>query len=400
METARIAQILDEMGTLLEVRGENPFRCRAYHNAAQALRLLPADLSEMIADGSLAEVPGIGETMLQQDRRARDDRPSARLRGAPAGDAAGPGGPVAGAGPGPEEDQDAARRRSRSRAWPTSARRPRRARSPCSRGSAPRPQAKILEGITLHRVGRRPDLAEPGPAAGRADHRGGPAQHPGVIRAEVCGSLRRRAETIGDLDILFSADDPAPVLDRVRQAARGGDGPGARADQGERPAGRRRAVRPAGRRRRAVPVRPALLHRARRRTTSRCGGGRMARGCTLNEYALEGPDGPVACRTEADLFAALGLAEIPPELREDAGEIEAAERGPLPRLVERRRPDRHVPLPHRLERRRRHARGDGRGGPRRRAEVPGDRRPLAVGRLRRGPDRSSGSASSGRRSTR
>ncbi|MBV8075088.1 MAG: DNA polymerase/3'-5' exonuclease PolX, partial [Planctomycetaceae bacterium] len=64
METARIAQILDEMGTLLEVRGENPFRCRAYHHAAQALQGLPADLSEMIADGRLAEVPGIGETML------------------------------------------------------------------------------------------------------------------------------------------------------------------------------------------------------------------------------------------------------------------------------------------------------------------------------------------------
>src|SRR5947209_8311955 len=63
METARIARILDEMGTLLEVRGENPFRCRAYHNAAQVLKGLPSDLSEMIADGSLAEVEGVGETM-------------------------------------------------------------------------------------------------------------------------------------------------------------------------------------------------------------------------------------------------------------------------------------------------------------------------------------------------
>ena len=54
METARIAQILDEMGTILEVQGENPFRCRAYHNAAQVLSSLPADLSEMIADG----IPG------------------------------------------------------------------------------------------------------------------------------------------------------------------------------------------------------------------------------------------------------------------------------------------------------------------------------------------------------
>ena len=49
---------------MLEVRGENAFRCRAYHNAAQALKGLPSDLSEMIADGSLAGVQGIGETML------------------------------------------------------------------------------------------------------------------------------------------------------------------------------------------------------------------------------------------------------------------------------------------------------------------------------------------------
>src|ERR1700682_1640667 len=66
METARIAQIIDEMGTLLEVQGENPFRCRAYHNAAQALRGLPSDLSEMVTDGRLAEVPGGGETMLKK----------------------------------------------------------------------------------------------------------------------------------------------------------------------------------------------------------------------------------------------------------------------------------------------------------------------------------------------
>src|SRR5277367_6607375 len=66
METKRIAQIIDEMGTLLEVRGENPFRCRAYHNAAQALQGLPADLSEMITDGRLLAVPGIGETIYKK----------------------------------------------------------------------------------------------------------------------------------------------------------------------------------------------------------------------------------------------------------------------------------------------------------------------------------------------
>ena len=59
----------------------------------------------------------------------------------------------------------------------------------------------------------------------------------------------------------------------------------------------------------------------------------LARGLSLNGYALSGNGSEVACRTEADLFEALGLAEIPAELREDAGEIEAAEKGTLPNLV-------------------------------------------------------------------
>ena len=58
------------------------------------------------------------------------------------------------------------------------------------------------------------------------------------------------------------------------------------------------------------------------------------RGLKLNEYALEGPNGPVKCKTEEDLYAALDLAYIPPELREDWGEIAVAERGPLPSLIE------------------------------------------------------------------
>ncbi len=79
METARIAKILDEMGTMLEINGENPFRCRAYHTAAQSLMNLPDELAEMIADGRLKEVPGIGDTMYAQDRPARHDGPPARL---------------------------------------------------------------------------------------------------------------------------------------------------------------------------------------------------------------------------------------------------------------------------------------------------------------------------------
>jgi DNA polymerase (family X) len=331
METARIAQALSEMGTLLEVRGENPFRCRAYHNAAQALRGLPADLSEMIADGSLAEVPGIGETMLSKIvqlattghlpsyedlRRATPPGLVALLR-------------IPGLGPKKIKAlhdelkiESLADLRAAGEAGKIAA----------VKGFGAKTEAKILEGIEfIETVGDRilqshaRRLVEPIVAAVR--------RHPGVVRAEVCGSLRRRAETIGDLDILFSADDPVPVLDAfvklpdvAKVLAHGPTKASVRLADGVQCD--LRGVSDA--------QFPFALHyftgskahniAMRRRA--------QAQGATLNEYSLVGPDGPVSCKTEADLFAALGLAYIPPELREDVGEIDAAERGPLPPLVE------------------------------------------------------------------
>ena len=70
--------------------------------------------------------------------------------------------------------------------------------------------------------------------------------HPDVIRIEVCGSLRRRAETIGDLDILFSSDKVPAVLDAFVKLPQVATVLGPRADQGQRAAGRWRAVRFAG----------------------------------------------------------------------------------------------------------------------------------------------------------
>src|SRR5262249_4030960 len=158
--------------------------------------------------------------------------------------------------------------------------------------------------------------------------------HPQVIRAEYCGSLRRRAETIGDLDVLCSSKHPSAVIDafvKLPQVATVlAHGP------------TKGSVRLAGGVQcdlRAVEDGqfPFALHyftgskahniAMRRRA--------LARNLSLNEYALTGGNTSIACRTEADLFAALGLAEIPPELREDAGEIDAAEAGTLPKLIER-----------------------------------------------------------------
>ena len=332
METARVARVLDEMGTLLEVRGENPFRCRAYHNAAQALKSLPSDLAPMLHDGSLAEVPGIGQTMLlkiaklvttgalaEYETLRRETPPGlvALLR-------------VPGLGPKKIKAlhdelkiESLADLRAAGDLHKIAA----------VKGFGEKTEAKILEGIAfIERVGDRilqstaKRLVSPLIDAVRA--------HPNVIRAEVCGSLRRRAETCGDLDILFSAVEPAPVLadflKRPEIAEILAHGPtkvsvrlaeGVQCDV--------RGVSDA-----QFPFALAYFtgskaHNIAMRKRA------IERGLKLNEYGLEGESGGVVCQAEADIFKALGLHEIPPELREDRGEFALAERSSLPRLIER-----------------------------------------------------------------
>ena len=332
METARIARILDEMGTLLEVSGEDPFRCRAYHNAAEALKGMPSDLAGPIAEGALAERPGLGKAMLAKVvelattgrlaayddlRRATPPGLVALLR-------------VPGLGPKKIKalrDELAIASLSDLRTAAEAG------RIAAVKGFGAKTEAKILDGLrfiesvgdrVLQSTARR--LVAPILEATRA--------HPGVTRAEACGSLRRRRETIGDLDILFSSAEPAAVLDDLTAL------PGVASVLAKGPS--RASVRLADGLQ--CDFRGVLddqfafaLHyftgskahniAMRRRAISR--------DLKLSEYALEGPDGPIACRTEADLFVALGLAEIPPELREDLGELDAAELGPLPPLVRR-----------------------------------------------------------------
>jgi DNA polymerase (family 10) len=335
METARIAQILDEMGTILEIQGENPFRCRAYHNAAQALSNLPGDLTEMIADGSLAEVPGVGETMhskivqlattgqlpaFEKLRKAMPPGVLALMH-------------VPGLGPKKIKTLNETLRIGSLTDLRAAAEAGQIAKL---KGFGAKTEANILEGIAFleksgGRILQHEALILVAPIFEMIK------EHPQVIRSEICGSLRRRAETIGDLDILFSAKNPAPVLKEfvgLSQVAKVlGHGPtkasvllaGLKSDQYVQ-----------------CDVRgvedsqfPFALHyftgskahniAIRKRA--------LARGLSLNEYALSGDKGDVACATEAELFRALGLDEIPPELREDSGEIEAAEHGTLPTLV-------------------------------------------------------------------
>jgi DNA polymerase (family X) len=331
MEAAKIAQIIDEMGTLLELRGENPFRVRAYHTAAQALVNLPGDLTEMIADGRLKEVAGIGDTMhakiVQLATTGHLPSYDELRRNTPPGLV--PLLRIPGLGPkkikllhDTLKIESLADLRAAGAAGQIAK----------LKGFGEKTEAKILEGINfVEKAGERIlqshalRLVAPILAAVR--------DHPQVIRTEVCGSLRRRAETIGDLDILFSSKNAPAVLDafvKLRQVA-------TVLAHGPTKASVRLADGVQCDLRGVDDTQyPFALHyftgskahniAMRKRA--------LARDLTLNEYALTGPEGPVPCEDEAALFAALGLAYVPPELREDTGEIEAAQAGRVPDLVE------------------------------------------------------------------
>jgi DNA polymerase (family 10) len=159
---------------------------------------------------------------------------------------------------------------------------------------------------------------------------------PGVKRAAYCGSLRRFSETIGDVDVVVAADDAGPVMDAlvgmsfVDQVLGRGDT--------KTSVITRRGLQIDLRVVAEEQIGAALLyftgsksHNVKLRQRA------LARGMTLNEYALtEVETGKiVAAATEESIYEALGLPWIPPCLREDVGELEAADRGALPAQIER-----------------------------------------------------------------
>ncbi|HEX4338849.1 MAG TPA: DNA polymerase/3'-5' exonuclease PolX [Polyangiaceae bacterium] len=165
----------------------------------------------------------------------------------------------------------------------------------------------------------------------------------GVTFAGYCGSLRRFSETVGDVDIVVASTEPAAVMDAVvalgavdRVLVRG---------ESKTSVVTRRGLQ--------VDVRVVLPHQLGAALLYFTGSKShnvklrqraLARGYTLNEYALTALDGGavIASETEEDVYRALGLPFIPPTLREDWGELEAAENARLPRAIEQLSGDFHV----------------------------------------------------------
>ncbi|HTN52832.1 MAG TPA: helix-hairpin-helix domain-containing protein, partial [Anaeromyxobacter sp.] len=215
LDKAGVARALRDIGALLELEGENPFKVRAYENGARALEGLAEDLDQVIAAGRLTDLPGVGEALARKIADLRSTGTTAildRLRAAHP-----PGllgllrvpdlGPKkvaalrAALGVASVDDLEAACAAGRVRGV---------------KGFGEKTEARILEGIRRLRTqaaDRRVLLAEAIPRADEliAHLRGAP----GSPRVELAGSARRGRETVGDLDLVAASRDPAALADRL-----------------------------------------------------------------------------------------------------------------------------------------------------------------------------------------
>lgn len=344
MTKNEIADILEQIGTLLELKGENPFKIRAYASGARALEAIEeSELDRLIAEESLQSVKGIGEALAQKITELRTTGKLAFFEKLQASIEPGLVELLQIPGLGPKKIRalhgqlGIASIAALSEAC-------RAGRVAELAGFGEKTQQKLLEGIANREAyGRRHLWWDAYEVA--AQILLGLRALPDVVRAEHAGSLRRGLETVGDLDFIVAARQVAPVVDwfcaqpGVKEVTARGEtkasvrfSSGLQADL------------------RLVPE-DQFVFALHHFTGSKAHNVEMrqralARGLSLSEWGLVsaagegtvkekvGAAGAARMVTEADLFAALGLRFIPPELREGMGEIEWAERADLPRLVE------------------------------------------------------------------
>ena len=339
MENPEIARILEEVADILEIQNANPFRIRAYRNATRTVETLTVPLRKWVQENRpLTDLPGIGKEMANHIREMvetgtlgfRDEllaevpRSLIELMRLP------------GLGPKKAKKVHDELKISSVEELEAAAKEGRIANLP---GFGAKSQEKILAGIEEYRLhGSRflltdaERFVEPLLAYLR--------ETPEVERLEVAGSYRRRKETVGDIDLLAIASHPIPVMERFRgypqvdKILMAGDtrstvvlGSGLQVDL------------------RVVPDEcygAALVYftgskehnvKLRRRA--------VEKGLRISEYGVfrvqernQEEEGEfIAGREEADVYATVGLAWVPPELREDRGEIEAAAAGRIPHLI-------------------------------------------------------------------
>ncbi|MFE4358471.1 MULTISPECIES: DNA polymerase/3'-5' exonuclease PolX [unclassified Kitasatospora] len=328
----QVRELLQEYADLINITGGDAFRARAYEKAARAVGGHPEDLAGLDVKG-LQQIPGVGRSTAEKIagylatgtipalEALRAEVPSG-VREMTAVPGVGPKRALAlyrDLGIASVDELAAAARAERLADLP---------------GFGERSGERILHGIELMRqsggrtlLDTATELAEQLVAALSAV--------PGCTRCAYAGSLRRMRETVGDIDVLATAADSAPLMAALTELpyvaeviGSGGTKTSVRTTQGVQVDLRVLPEEDWGAA--LVYFTGSKAHNIRLRTMA------VRAGLKLSEYGLFEVDGgaKVVSETEEEVYAALGLPWIPPPLREDRGEIEAALEGGLPDLVQ------------------------------------------------------------------
>src|SRR5438067_2809025 len=342
MDKNQVANLLDEIASLLELKEEsNPFEVRAYQNAARAVNGIDGDIEQLTREGKLKGVPGLGSTIIKRIEEAVETghialydelvetTPPIKLEMIR----------IPGVGP---KKINVIYSQLHVNSIPDLIQACEEGKVAALPGFGKKTQDKIVQGIAF--------LAQ---HAGRflypvAEEE---ALHiytvlkelPEIVRLQVAGSLRRRRETIGDIDLVVSVADSASEDARRKIMDVFTSQPSVQAITGKGET-KSSVVLSSGINMDLRVVNdsqfPYTLHHftgskehhipLRRRA--------LSMNMTINDYGLFRGKEPhlelIPCKDEADIYAALGMAYIEPELREDTGEIEAAIHGTLPTLVQ------------------------------------------------------------------
>ena len=336
IEKQQVAALLDQMAQLMELDGANPFEVRAYQNASRAIAGLEGDITELVARGALTGVPGLGKTLITRitelvttgHMRQYDDLleripPGLRemLR-------------IPGLGPKRIRQINQALQITTLDQLREAAESGQVAALP---GFGVKSQENILKGlvfVTEHQNRFRIDIAEKF-AEEIADAL---RALPETVRLSVAGSIRRRKEIVKDADIVASVrrDEDRSALMRTlveHPAVASVIGSGETKTSVVLHSGMALDLRVV-----LDDEYPYALHhftgskehnvalRTRMHT----------RGVKINEYGLFRGEERIPCADEADIYAAIGMQYVEPELREDRGEIEAALEHRLPTLITER----------------------------------------------------------------
>jgi len=339
MQNTEIARLFEELADLLEIQGANPFRLRAYRNAARTVEGLTEPIADLADEGpkALTELQGIGKNVaekiivicetgeLPQLNEMREEVPAGvvmmlRIPGI---------GPKKVAALYKELNLETLDQLKEAAETGDVAK---------LKGFGQKTAETILEGLEhIEQAGMRVYLADAMPFVEEivADL----SKCKAITQVTVAGSFRRRRESVGDLDVLATSTDSAAAMKALSE---------------------HRLVEKVlvqGDTKQRVRLSPVFDGSARlemdlRVVPDESYGAAMQyftgskehniavrrraldRGLSVNEYAVT-RDGEYVCgRTEEEVYAAVDLAWVPPELRENRGEIEAAERGEIPELID------------------------------------------------------------------